>query len=139
MFIVDKELKALINQGELQIFVDNEYPPFDPSEHISASTIDLRLSRVFRKYKPEVDIIDLTQVEETEILELPLDGELLIQPGELILGLTVEIIKLPPNISGLIAARSSTARLGLSVVEQPFIHPGYSGSVALQLKNNIGR
>ena len=139
MFIVDKELKVLIDQGELQIIVGNDDPPFDPLEQIGASTIDFRLSRVFRKYKPEVNTIDLTQVEETEIIELPLDGRLLIQPGELILGLTVEIIKLPPNISGFIAARSSIARLGLSVVEQPLIHPGYSGSVALQLKNDIDR
>jgi deoxycytidine triphosphate deaminase len=139
MFIVDKDLKELIDQGELQIFVDNENPPFNSLEQIGASTIDLRLSRVFRKYKPEVNTIDLTQVEETVIIELPLDGELIIQPGELILGLTVEIIKLPTNISGFIAVRSSIARLGLSVVEQPLIHPGYTGSVALQLKNNIDR
>src|SRR5581483_10140465 len=38
-----------------------------------------------------------------------------------------------------IAARSSIARLGLSVVDQPLIHPGYKGSIALQLKNNIDR
>lgn len=139
MFIVDKDIEELINKGELQIIVGNEDPPFNPSEQIGASTIDLRLSRVFRKYKPEVDTIDLSQVEETVIIELPIDGELIIQPGELILGLTVEIIRLPANISGLIAARSSIARLGLSVVEQPFIHPGYSGSVALQLKNDIDR
>jgi deoxycytidine triphosphate deaminase len=139
MFIVDKDLKELIDQGELQIIVEDENPPFDPLEQIGASTIDLRLSRVFRKYKPEVNTIDLTQVEETVIIELPLDGELIIQPGELILALTVEIIKLPTNISGFIAARSSIARLGLSVVEQPLIHPGYTGAVALQLKNNIDR
>lgn len=139
MFIVDKDLKELIDQGELQIIVEDENPPFDPLEQIGANTIDLRLSRVFRKYKPEVNTIDLTQVEETVIIELPLDGELIIQPGELILGLTVEIIKLPTNISGFIAARSSIARLGLSVVEQPLIHPGYTGAVALQLKNNIDR
>ena len=131
MFIVDKGLKKLIDQDILQITVDDEYPPFDPSKQIGPSTIDLRLSRIFRRYKPEVDTIDLTQEKETEIIELALDGELAIQPGELILGLTVEIIRLPANISGLTAARSSIARLGLSVGEQTLIHPGYTGSVAL--------
>ncbi len=139
MFFVDKDLKELIDQDKLQIIVDDEYPPFNPLEQIGASTIDLRLSRVFRKYKPEVNTIDLTHEIETVIIELPLDGELIIQPGELILGLTVEEIKLPSDISGFIAARSSIARLGLSVVEQPLIHPGYRGSIALQLKNNIDR
>jgi deoxycytidine triphosphate deaminase len=139
MFIVDKDLKKLIDQNELQIIVDDENPPFNPLVQIGASSIDLRLSRVFRKYKPEVNAIDLTQEEEMVIIELPLDGELIIQPGEFLLGLTVEVIRLPANISGFIAARSSIARLGLSVVEQPLIHPGYAGSVALQLKNNIDR
>ena len=139
MFIVDKDLKNLIDQDVLQITVDNENPPFNPLEQIGASSIDLRLSRVFRKYKPGGNTVDLVQEEETEIIKLPLDGELTIQPGEFLLGLTVEIIKLPANISGFIAARSSIARLGLSVVEQPLIHPGYEGSVALQLKNNRDR
>lgn len=139
MFIVDKDLKELIDQDILQIIVDDENPPFNSLVQIGASSIDLRLSRVFRKYKPEGKAIDLTQEEEMEIIELPLDGEFIIQPGDFLLGLTVEVIKLPANISGFIAARSSIARLGLSVVEQPLIHPGYTGAVALQLKNNIDR
>src|SRR5581483_5443450 len=117
MFLVDTDLKKRIDEG--MIIVDNENPPFDPLKQIGASTIDLRLGRVFRKYKPksEVEIIDLTQEEETVIIEVPLDGELILQPGELCLGLTVEVLKLPTNISGFIATRSSIARLGLSVVE----------------------
>ncbi len=139
MFFTDRDIKKLINNGDLEITVDNEYPDFNPSEQIGASTIDFRLSRIFHRYKPEVNTIDLTQVEETVITELPLDGELIIQPGEVILGLTVERIKLATNIAGIIGARSTDARSGLSVVEQPFIHPGYTGAVALQLYNKLDR
>src|SRR5437588_12914193 len=99
MYFADTDIKKLIDQSELQIIVDDESPPFNPLEQIGASTIDLRLSRVFRKYKPGVNTIDLTREVETEIIELPLDGELIIQLGEFILGLTVEIIRLPANIS----------------------------------------
>lgn len=139
MFIADRRIRELIDRGELEIIVDDENPPFNPLKQIGASTIDLRLSRVLRRYKPGINTIDLTQVEETVIIELPLDGELILQPGEFILGLTVEILKLPNNIAGLIGARSTNARLGLSVVEQLFVHPGYTGSVPLQLKNNLDR
>lgn len=139
MYLADREINKLIDQGELQIIVGSEYPPFNPSEQIGASTIDLRLSRVFRKYKPEVKTVDLTQIEETTIIEIPLDGELIIQPREFILGLTVEILKLPTNIEGYAAATSTIARIGLQVVDQPFIHPGYTGSVALQLYNKLDR
>lgn len=154
MVIIDKDLKELIDKKRLLIQVGDENPPFNPIEQIGPSSIDLRLSRVFRKYKSEAHIVDLTQSttdlieeentdltgeENTELIELPLDGDLIIKPGELLLGLTVEAITLPADISGFIAARSSIARLGLSVVEQPLIHPGYSGSIALQLKNNIDR
>jgi len=146
MFLVDRDIKKLMAQDALQISVGEDYPPFNPLEQIGASTVDFRLGRVFRKYRSEVCTIDLTQDsieriqrEETEIIEVPLDGELVIHPGEFLLGLTVEEIRLPANISGLIATRSSIARLGLSVVEQPLIHPGYEGSVALQLRNTLDR
>src|SRR5215813_5766317 len=100
MFIVDKDLKKLIDQNVLQITVDNESPPFSPLEQIGASSIDLRLGRVFRRYKPGVD---LAHEEDIEIIELSLDEEHIMEPGEFLLGLTVEKITLPANISGIIA------------------------------------
>jgi deoxycytidine triphosphate deaminase len=149
MVIVDKDIKELLNKKELVINVGEENPPFNPEEQIGPSSIDLRLGRVFRKYTSRTDIIDLTQImadlteqetnlteEETDVFELALDEEYVIQPGETLLALTVETITVPAYISGFIAVRSSVARSGLSVVEQPLIHPGYSGAVALQLKNN---
>lgn len=146
MVIVDKELKELIDKKKLIIKVGDENPPFNPKIQIGPSSIDLRLSRVFRKYNSETNIIDLTQnttdligEEITEIIEIPFDGEIILYPGELYLGLTVETMTLPADISGLIAARSSIARLGLSVVDQPLVHPGYSGAIALQLRNNLNR
>ncbi|HEY0757355.1 MAG TPA: hypothetical protein VGD98_25605 [Ktedonobacteraceae bacterium] len=75
MVIIDKDLKELIAKKTLLIKVGDENPPFNPIKQIGPSSIDLRLGRVFRKYKPKSDeqIIDLTQntpdlsEEETEL------------------------------------------------------------------------
>lgn len=67
------------------------------------------------------------------------DKELVINPGEFFLGVTAETIFLPSNMVGIISARSSIARLGLSVVSQIFMHPGHSQAVALQLANLTDR
>lgn len=140
MFIVDRELKKVLQEGIVRISVDEDvYPPFDPSTQIGPGSIDLRLGQVVRKYKQQINEIDLTQKDETEIIEIPLDKEFIIRPGELFLGVTVEIIFLPANMLGIISPRSSIARLGLSVAEQILMHPGHSQAVALQLTNKTDR
>lgn len=140
MFLVDRELKKVLQEDSVRISVDEDTcPPFDPLTQIGPSSIDLRLGRVFRKYKQQVGEIDLTQKDETELIEVPPDKEFVIGPGEFFLGVTVETIHLPTNIAGIISSRSSIARLGLSVVSQILMHPGHSQAVALQLGNMTDR
>ena len=48
---------------------------------------------------------------------------------------TLEWIKLPANLQGIVTARSSWAREGLSIATASLIHPGYKGVVTLELAN----
>jgi dCTP deaminase len=117
VFLVDKELKRAIQNKTVIITVEDDLcPPFDPTIQIGPSSIDLRLGRVFRKYKKEVKQIDIDQKGETEIFEVALGKEFVIQPGDFFLGVTVERIELPANMIGIISIKSSIARLGISVV-----------------------
>jgi len=139
MFLVDGEIKDALRQ-DLKITVEEDlFPPFNPLAQIGASTIDLRLGRIIRKYKQQISEIDLDHKDETEIIEIPLDKDIIIHPGEFFMCLTVEVISLPANMAGIISPRSSIARMGLSVVDQIFIHPGYVGAIALQLTNKTDR
>jgi dCTP deaminase len=57
----------------------------------------------------------------------------LLHPNQTVLASTLEYIKLPNDILGVITMRSSYSRLGLTV--SSIIQPGYCGCVSLELTN----
>ena len=136
MFYVDRDIRRLIDKGEVTIHSIDGDRPFDPSAQIGAGTIDLRLGNRMLRYKQNVGIIDLTRKDMTEAFDVPDDEEFVIQPHEVIIATTLEIVILPANIAGLIMGRSSIARLGLIVhATQEYMSPGMRQLVALQLVN----
>ena len=60
------------------------------------------------------------------------------QPNQLVIGKTLEYIKLPAHIAARIEGKSSLARLGLSVhITAPTVIAGFEGRLYLEM-NNIG-
>lgn len=60
-----------------------------------------------------------------------------LHPGHFILGLTYESIKVPKNMIALVEGRSTYARVGLSMHQTaPWIQPGWSGPIVLEMMNN---
>lgn len=58
-------------------------------------------------------------------------------PGEFVLGLTHEKIAIPRDLIGLVEGRSTYARLGISMHQTaPWIQPGWSGPIVLEIMNN---
>lgn len=63
-------------------------------------------------------------------------GEHLVLPAhESILGATLEFIKLPYDLSGMILTRSSVARAFVVIETAPWIHPFYRGCLTLEIAN----
>lgn len=138
-------MPILIN-GELQKYLESDSPllsstekdhPINYNLQIQPASVDLRLSRIFLKMKPDVLYVDFLEdqfgnweqftVEETE--------PVILNPGEFILGQTLERINLPSNMTAKIEARQSIARLGLSICMAKYMNPGYQGKIPLQMKN----
>jgi dCTP deaminase len=60
-----------------------------------------------------------------------------LDPGEFILAMTHESITVPKHLIALVEGRSTYARLGLSMHQTaPWIQPGWSGRIVLEIKNN---
>lgn len=57
-----------------------------------------------------------------------------LRPGDFILASTVEFLRVPIDVSGQVADKSSWARRGLTVFNT-FIDPGWYGYLTLELKN----
>jgi len=58
-----------------------------------------------------------------------------LHPSQLVLGSTLEYIKLPENIAAYVIGRSSLGRMGLIVATATAIAPGYCGSPTLEIVN----
>jgi dCTP deaminase len=61
--------------------------------------------------------------------------ELTLNPGELFLLDTVEIITMPENAVGWLALKSSMGRLGLEHLHAGFFDPGFTGTATLEMEN----
>jgi dCTP deaminase len=60
-----------------------------------------------------------------------------LKPGDFILGMTYESIKVPKNMIALVEGRSTYARVGLSMHQTaPWIQPGWSGPIVLEIMNS---
>ena len=57
-----------------------------------------------------------------------------LEPGQFILGETVECVNLPPTISGELQTKSTYCRLGISLFTT-IINPGFSGKLTLEIVN----
>lgn len=73
-----------------------------------------------------------------EGVQVEQDLPYLLWPGEpVVLGITREYFRIPPNLLGLLSGKSTLARLGISVHETAgFIDPGFEGRIVLELSNN---
>ena len=125
-------LKA-IDRGAITI------TPFDPVR-VGPASVDLTLAnsfRVFRKVHEVVDVDEHTDYRSfTDKVDLDEGDHILIMPGETILGITQERLRLSPGLCGWLEGRSRFARLGLLVHNSaPFMGPGIDSQQVLEMSN----
>jgi dCTP deaminase len=124
---------SAIEQGSITI------TPFTP-ELVGPASIDLTLAhtfRVFRKVHQVIEVRENTDYRQlTEKMEVPAGQHILIMPGETILGITKERLRLGPGLCGWLEGRSRYARLGLMVhISAPFMGPGIDSQQVLEMSN----
>ena len=122
-------------------------PILDLNKQIGRASIDVRLGDEFISMRrAAVSALDVKYSREIrERVEQyqhrarvrPFSGEpIILHPGQLIIGATLEYVQLPPDIMAYVAGRSSWGRLGLIVATATFIDPGFRGVVILELVND---
>ena len=113
--------------------------PFNP-ELVGPASVDLTLAptfRVFRKVHQVIEVREHTDYRElTDKIEVPTGQHILIMPGETVLGITLERLRLGPGLCGWLEGRSRFARLGLMVhISAPFMGPGIDSQQVLEMSN----
>jgi dCTP deaminase len=129
MILAKPEILRQIREGRIKI------EPYDEGA-IGPASIDLTLDDKLRVFNTDQHItradIDYRTLAELRNIA---DGYLL-EPGELVLGITKERITFPGDICGWLNSRSRFARIGLmSHIAAPFLAPGISNRQILEIFN----
>lgn len=131
--LAGEALRSEIASGRITI------DPFDPSL-IGPASVDLRLGRTFRVFRPARRVVraDLTTDyrDTSDKISLAEGENLLLMPQQTVLGLTIERIRLAPDLCGWLEGRSRFARIGLLVhISAGFMQPGLQNHQVLELTN----
>ncbi len=127
----DKDIEQFMHNGIIQIV------PFERSQLGSAS-VDLTLSNEWWFFKKSYQsrIVDLDKTGFQKAMEKKRADSIMLLPGEMCLGKTIEKITLPANIIGRLEGRSRYARMGLSVhITSAVVQPGSSNHQVLEIVN----
>lgn len=108
-------------------------------EQVQPASIDVRLSDSFsiidyNDYIGNRIDIDIKNKNDIKYKNYTRDKWVL-QPGEFVLGSTIEKLNLPNNIAALVEGKSSLGRIGLFVQNAAWINPGFHGQITLELFN----
>lgn len=122
-------------------------PLLEPTEQITMSqaSIDVRLGCDFRlATAANTGVLDEFAESSNPFIDLPrlytkvyvpLGGGVTIHPHQLMLGVTLEYLRLPNDLMAYVVGRSSFGRLGLIIATAVGIHPTFSGPLTLELRN----
>tara|TARA_R110002096_G_scaffold292391_1_gene486906 strand:+ start:11926 stop:12450 length:525 start_codon:yes stop_codon:yes gene_type:complete len=118
---------------------DISITPFQ-ADHVGPASVDLTLSSTFRVYRKVHQIHHVREDTDyrdiTEKVEVEEGSHMLIMPGETVLGITQERLRLGPGLCGWLEGRSRFARLGLMVhISAPFMGPGIDSQQVLEMSN----
>ncbi len=138
MILSDRDIKARMLKGDIVV----ESPDNDHMGNVGASSMDLRLGKYFKIYdhtkyavldplQPETfkDIARLIEVDDERV-------PFIVQPGEFVLGVTLEKIKISDDMVARVEGRSSLGRLGIIIHSTAgFVDAGFEGTITLEITN----
>ncbi|MGB3411856.1 MAG: dCTP deaminase [Microthrixaceae bacterium] len=132
MILADASIRKLADAGRLTI------DPYDP-ELVQPASIDVRLGTQFRVMRnSRLTHIDPVAHDDKlmDVVEVPIDDQFILHPGEFALGHTAERFSLPDDVVGMVNGKSSLGRIGVQVhATAGFVDPGFNGVIVLELSN----
>lgn len=146
MILSQNDIRARVEAGDIG------FEPKLEEKQWGEASIDLRLGFQFTRYKDGIQGITLSvadglkavgklglwntkQLKAQDELGVPETYEL--HPGQFVLAMTHESIRIPKDLIGLVEGRSTYARVGLSMHQTaPWIQPGWSGPIVLEIANH---
>mgnify|MGYP001571345112 CR=1 FL=1 len=138
MILSDRDIKKSIKEGRIAVIS----PEGDHEKNIHASSMDLRLGKWFKVYEhSKFPVLDPLKMDSfaglTKLVEITNPEEpFIVHPGDFVLGVTMESVKLGNDIVARVEGRSSIGRLGIIIHSTAgFIDAGFEGTITLEITN----
>lgn len=133
MVLSDRTIKEEIARGRIVI------DPYDES-CVQPASVDIHLGRRIRVFRHWVHphLVDLRQPLDglTQAVQVKKNTPFSLQPGQFILGTTVEYIAVPDDMMARLEGKSSLGRVGLLIHSTAgYVDPGWKGHLTLELYN----
>jgi dCTP deaminase len=127
------EILKAISEGRIEI------SPFD-TDQVGPCSVDLALGNEFRRFRPNKETLAVgervNEADFSERVKVRKNERLTLAPGELVLGVTQERLKLSDDLCARLDGRSRFARMGLLVhVSASLIQPGVHNVQVLEMMN----
>lgn len=117
-------------------------PLLEPNEQIRdrQASIDVRLGCRFTMAQVASEAVvdtlsDQRPANKSPLQYVSLGSSIILHPHKLMLGETLEFVRLPFDLVGYVVGRSSWGREGLVVATAIGVHPGFAGPITLELVN----
>lgn len=139
MVLSDRDIKIYLERKKIVVL-----PAPDLKTQLGSCSLDLRLGDKFRVFDHSKNpYLDPTKKDYTNEITSEVtvkEGDAFImQPGDFVLAVTMETVKIPDDLLGRLEGRSSLGRLGIVVHSTASIFdPGWDGQCVLEL-GNLGR
>lgn len=139
MVLSDRDIKKYLKVGKIKIV-----PSPDLANQLGSCSVDLRLGDTFRIFDhsrfPYFDPQDKKfSGEVTRIVKVVKNEPFILQPGDFVLAMTIESLRLPDDLLARLEGRSSLGRLGIVVHSTASVfEPGWRGRVVMEM-GNMGR
>jgi dCTP deaminase len=119
-------------------------PDLEQLRKRGGASVDLRLGTWFMAMKARRhSVLDIYEKKEsaptvndlTNRYYVPFSGKFILHPRSFVLAVTLEWLRIPQSLAGMVTGKSSWGRRGLIIETAPGIHPGFTGCLTLELSN----
>lgn len=135
MILSKPDILEYLESGKLKI------DPAIALESVAQVSIDLRLGRKFTVFKDPPEYLPAIHVDPSlwgsaDLWQHYEQDQFRLNPGQFVLAQTLERIRIPNDLVGLVEGRSSWARVGVTIhVTAPKIDPGFDAQITLEMAN----
>jgi len=136
MVLSDRDIKKALKSKRIVV-----KPSPNLSTQLGSNSLDFRLGNSFRIFDHSkyafIDPYDKNATSDvTREIKIKEGERFIIQPGDFVLGTTMEYIELPDDLIGSLEGRSSIGRLGVIIHSTAAsIECGFRGHITLELAN----